>query len=154
MIEKPPPSSYSWYPFRAFGTTSFASFLRARHDLVRVKPVTASVGVGCFGGSERKKKGRKFLGLDMGSWNMTTTQTIDVYREIPQNYLSQHFSIKFDPSKASPLWKFIIDPASLPTGTLIGSSSPMTCWRLKWLRPTEHMSVFSDSLHFQSATAK
>ena len=107
MIEKPPPSSYSWYPFRAFGTTSFASFLRARHDLVRVKPVTASVGVGCFGGSERKKKGRKFLGLDMGSWNMTTTQTIDVYREIPQNYLSQHFSIKFDPSKK---WASCNDP--------------------------------------------
>ena len=34
----------------------------------------------------------------------------------------KHFSIKFDPSKISPLWRSIIDPASLPTGTLIGYS--------------------------------
>lgn len=44
-----------------------------------------------------------------------------------------HFGIQFDPSKmspieVSPLWRFIIDPSSLPAGTLIGSSSPMTCW--------------------------
>ena len=51
----------------------------------------------------------------------------------------KNYSIKFDPSKMSPLWRFIIDPASLPTGTLIGSSSLMTCWRLKWLCPTEQM---------------
>ena len=66
----------------------------------------------------RDSSGMEFIELQ-GSLYYQTKQCMIITKHC---HTLKHFSIKFDPSKISPLWRSIIDPASLPTGTLIGYS--------------------------------